>query len=145
MRIIWMEWEVELSAISIAVIGKAMFLKDRSLWWHADGEEKWSKHWALRNSRSKKMYLRDLTPGRHPEWPTGEVKLEPLEWDDSLHKGWQEDLVASRIKSSRQIQPDEYWVFGNCSCQSQPDCWAESCTVWETESWLNTSLKCIYN
>ncbi len=95
-RIIWLEREVELSVISIAVIRKTMFLNDRSQWWHVDGEEKWSKHWALRNPSSKKLWLRNLTPPRHPEEPIWEVRLEPQErgsLDAHLSESGQEDLM----------------------------------------------------
>ena len=64
------------------------------------------------------LWLWHLTPPRLPE----EVWLEPLEcssWDAHLHEVWQEDLVVNCVKSSRQIQQDEYWGFGGCSRQSQ--------------------------
>ncbi len=75
---IWLDREVELSVIQHSSdIKKPCFCNDRSLWWDVAGEEKWSKHWALRNARSKKLWLRNLTPPRHPTGPIWEVRLEP--------------------------------------------------------------------
>ncbi len=73
--IIWLEREIELCVISIAMVGEAMCLYDGTQWCSVCGEEEGSKNRSLGNPSDQLMCFGYLPSPGHPERPTSEIGL----------------------------------------------------------------------
>ncbi len=114
--IIWSKWEIELCVISIALVGDTMCLYDGIQWCSVCGEEERSKNRALRNPSEQLMFCGYLPYPGHFERSTIEIGFKPVKWNPCIAQWWeggQEDLMVNSVKSSRQIQQNENWWFGN--------------------------------
>ncbi len=136
-------------------------LSYRTQWCCVCGEEEGCKNRSLGNPSDQLMSFGYLPSPGHPERPTSEIGFKPAKWNPSDVQWWeggQEDLMIDSVKSGRQIQQNEDWLFGIGFCNSRasvtkssavsvewpllkPDCLASSLFFWarNNETWLKTT------
>ncbi len=116
-----LKWEIQLSVISIAMVGETMCLYDGTQWCSVC-EEEGSKNWPLRNPSDRPKRVWYLPSPGHLERPTSEIGFKPVKWNPSDIQWWeggQEDLMIDSVKSGRWIQQNEDWWYGISFCNSQ--------------------------
>ncbi len=101
--IIWLKWAVELSFISIAMVGKTTVCANM-MGPSVYREEEGSKNWSMRNTNDQLMWFGYLSSQSNPEGPTCEVRLKWVECssgDAQQRECGQTDLMIDSVKSSR--------------------------------------------